>query len=582
MRNGLDNDKLRQAPQDPTTPDPTAAASDTTARAEPPPEVSPMTSLPRLLLLLFLAATTTGCATLGTLPSAQFSGMTVKTVQTKPGSDKMALNLGLNFKVKNPLDIKLVIPKHTFGLTVDGAPATESGVKKEFSVGKKSAKTIKYDFTLDLSKNGLGRAFGKNATFGFQADADIDVPAKVIEILNDQLPGLGDVGGENLTQGLSALGKQASGGMGKAKLTFEHQGKLKLAKIPKIKARGHGQPTVALTGQSETMNLSNLLGDLTDDIAPLAAFFEQFENARVNQQVELPVGELLEAIGIPSNLTSAALTAINGVLQLNNKPRVGSANNTVTLPVQMPKLPQLLASLDPQAARKIDDFTAGWARFESNSGALASMALPTALPEGMRVSLPFAIDNPNEFSIIAPSFRIGLVDGSGKPVAMVQVQKPGSNKALTSLEDRRVKINGQSVEPMELVSEFHWDRLGASLLQMAANPDARPDMSGFKIVGDVTIDPGYGPITLPIRVPVPAPPGGGSSSDGASGGNRRSSGSSSSGSSGGGSKSGSTSSGSSPSRRSSGSSNTSSSKKDEEEEKKRGGSSTRGGGQKKK
>lgn len=470
-----------------------------------------MPSLRPLLFVLLLPLLTTGCATLGAIPSAQFAGMTVETIQRTPGAADLELSLGLDFRVENPMDIQLVVPEHGFGLNVDGAPVAKSGVKREFSVPARSAQTVRYDFTLDLSEQGLGRAFGKDATFGFTADADIDVPQKVLEILEEQLPdlgGLSESAAKAVSGSLTAVSSAAEGEFGKATLSFEHQGRLKLAKIPKIIAReGQAQPTVALVGQSETLNLATLLGELGADIGPLADFFEQFEAARVNQQVELPVGDLLELIGVPSNLTSAALTAINAMLSLNGKPSVGSRNNTVTVPVQLPALPELLGALDPQAASKISAFTSGWANFESNQGQFASLSIPTALPEGLRFAVPFALENPNEFSIVAPSFRIGLADASGAPVMLVQVQQPTATAStLTSLQDRRVTVAAQSRAPMELVSEFHWDRLGTSLLELAANPNAHPDFSGLQIVGDVTIDPGYGPITLPIRVPLPAPP----------------------------------------------------------------------------
>ena len=490
-----------------------------------------MRLLPALLLLL-VPLLTSGCATLGALPSAQFAGMTVETIQDSPGDPNLKLNLGLDFRVKNPLDIKLVVPKHSFGLNVDGAPAAESGVKNEFQVGAKSARTVRYDFVLDLSERGVGRAFGKDATFGFSADVNIDVPQKVLEILEDQLPDLGGVtgdAGELLSSSLTALSSSSSGSATQAKLSFEHQGRLKLARIPRIKARaGNPQPAVALVGQSETMNVANLLGNLGADIGPLAEFFEQFENARVNQQVDLPVGDMLELIGVPANLTSTVLTAINGVLSLNGKAAISSRNNTVSVPVQLPALPDLLSTLDPQASSKIRSFTSGWADFQSNSGALASLAIPTALPEGVRVALPFALDNPNEFSIVAPSFRIALMDADGRPIALVQVQRPDqSGERMSTVQDRRVTVGAESEASLELVSEFHWDRLGTTLLEMAANPGATPNLNGLQIVGDVTIDPGYGPITLPIRVPLPNPSAGGDSNPG---------GSSSGGSSSGGSK----------------------------------------------
>ena len=461
------------------------------------------------LLLLISLSLTTGCMT-GKLPSAAFSGMTIQTVQQKPGSDDMELAVGFDFKVKNPLGIKLVVPDHTFGLDIDGAPVAETGTKGGFDVAPGTAKKVRYDFKLDLSEKGLGRAFGKDATFAFTADANIDVPQKIFEILED-IPGSQVVseaakesGQDLLTSGLQALESADSGGIAKAKLTFAHEGSLKLAKFPKLKQRGDGKPEVALVGRSETMSLDNVIGELTKDVEPLAIFLEQFENAAMNQQVDIPVGDLLERIGVPANLTSAALTAINGVLQLNGKQPIGSKNNSVQVPVQLPKLSSLLGTLDPKAGKKIDDFTSGWTDFKSNP-TIGSLVIPTALPQGIRVATPFAIENPNEFLIHAPTFKLGLVAGDGTPVALVAVGAPQANSAaLGSTQNTLVQVAAGSDAALQLVSEFNWDKLGADLLGAAAS-GTPPDLSGLRLMGEVSIDPGYGPITVPLNIPL-APP----------------------------------------------------------------------------
>ena len=490
-----------------------------------------------LCVALLAVALSSGCMT-GKLPSAAFSGMTVQTVQSKPGAQDMKLKVGFDFKVKNPLGIKLVVPDHTFGLEIDGKPVAETGTRRGFDVAKGSAKKVRYDFTLDLSEKGLGRAFGKDATFAFTADANIDVPQKIFEILED-IPGSSVVpdaakgaGQDLVTTGLEALKSADSNGIAKAKLTFAHEGSLKLAKFPKLKAAGDGKPNVALVGTSETMNLDNVIGELTKDVEPLALFLEQFENAAMNQQVDIPVGELLERIGVPANLTSAALTAINGVLQLNGKQAIGSKNNTVSVPVQLPKLSALLGTLDPKAGQKIDAFTGGWTDFKSNP-ALGSLVIPTALPQGIRVATPFAIENPNEFLIHAPTFKLGLVAADGTPVALVAVGAPTDNSAaLGSTRSTLVKVNAQGDAALELISEFNWDKLGADLLGAAASGSA-PDLSGLRLMGEVSIDPGYGPITVPLNIPL-APPttstGGSSSSKAQTSGKSESSGSSSKGS----------------------------------------------------
>lgn len=466
-------------------------------------------TLRALLALAALLTLGTGCMT-GKLPSAAFSGMTVSTIQKSPGSEEMKLAVGFDFKVKNPLGIKLVVPDHTFGLNVDGSTVAETGNKGGFDVAPGTAKKVRYDFMLDLSEEGLGRAFGKDATFAFTADANIDIPQKVFEIL-EEIPGASVVpesatsaGQDLLTSGLEALKGADSNGIAKAKLTFAHEGSLKLAKFPKLRGQDSGKPEVALVGTSQTMNLDNVIGELTKNIEPLALLLEQFENAAMNQQVDIPVGDLLERIGVPSNLTSAALTAINGVLQLNGKQTIGSENNSVAVPVQLPKLGALLGTLDPNAGKKIDDFAAGWADFKNNP-TIGNLVIPTALPQGIRVATPFLIDNPNEFLIHAPTFKLGLVAADGTTVALVSVGAPASASApLGSTGSTQVEVGALGSSQLQLVSEFNWDKLGADLLGAAAG-GTKPDLSGLRLMGEVSIDPGYGPITVPLDIALGAP-----------------------------------------------------------------------------
>jgi|GEM_PF-2822731 len=465
------------------------------------------------LLLVALAlplALSSGCMT-GKIPSAAFSGMTVKTVQNDPGSEKVELDVGLNFKVKNPLGIKLKVPGHTFGMKIDGSNVSESGNKSGFDVAPGTAKTVTYGFRIDLSEDGIGKAFGKDATIEFVADANVDVPKEIIDILGS-IPGADQVvsdkakeAGENLlSSGFEAIkGSAGEGSLGKAKLTFAHEGNIRLPKFPKISATAGGKPEVALIGESETANLDNVIGQLTSKVEPLAAFLDQFENAAMNQKVDIPVGELLERIGIPANLTGAALTAINGVLQLNGKSTIGSKNNSVEVPIDLPKLTSLLGTLDPKASQKINDFQSGWTEFKNNPS-LGNLVIPTALPAGIRVATPFQIDNPNEFSIMAPSFKLGIVAADGSPIAVIGIASPTvMGGQLGATQAQLINVAGGGSSTMQLVSEFNWDKMGTNLLTAAAT-GATPDLSGMRLMGEISIDPGYGPITVPISIPLGA------------------------------------------------------------------------------
>ena len=479
----------------------------------------------RLLLLALLALIVpplTGCATMANLPTAQFHGMRIQMVQPDPGSDDLSLQVGFEFKVDNPLGIKLTVPEHSFGLEIDGAPAASTGVRREFDVGAKTFRIVTYDFTLALGPEGLGAAMGKEAEFAFTAEADIDVPAKVIQILQDNLPDVsgtaGDlgIGAEGLSAGLSGLSTSGSDST-KAKLRFGKTGQVRLPKVPRVEPPPAGvRPQVQLVGSSETMSLGNLLGDLEEAGQPIVQLLEILQGAAVEQEIRLPVGDLLEEIGVPRELTGAALTTLNTFMMAQGEGSLPSRNSTIAIPVDLPPLSELLQTVDPQASAKIAAFEDSWEDFTSGTLGLDSgLAIPTALPSGMRVAAPFQINNVNEFPIQTPSFRLAIVDAAGNPVAVVgalpAAQAGGASNDLTVPAYRTVEVAGQADQAMELVTEIHWDALTGGLLQaaMSGGGSPPPQLDGMRLVGEVTVDPGYGPITVPLSVPLqPAETGG--------------------------------------------------------------------------
>ena len=48
-----------------------------------------------------------------------------------------------------------------------GKPAAKTGTQKEFVVPPDGERKVRYDFVLDLSEKGLGKAFGREATYSF-------------------------------------------------------------------------------------------------------------------------------------------------------------------------------------------------------------------------------------------------------------------------------------------------------------------------------------------------------------------------------------------------------------------------------
>jgi hypothetical protein len=499
----------------------------------------------RLLLLSLVAIASTGCASLGLeLPRAEFNGLTIQTIQPDPDKPDLRLQLGVDFQVKNPLGIKLNIPEHIFALTIDGAPAATTGTKKSFKVDQKGEKIVRYAFELD--PKALGSAIGREAEFAFTADADIDLPGYLLEGIGDVLGKEIGMAAGSLAEGLgaSAGGSGGSGGTQSYKMTFGHKGKLKVPKIPKIQPPSDdSRPTVALVGKSEFMNLDNVLGDLKAKGGPAVAVLEAILSQKPNEPIKLPMGTILEAVGVPKNLTNGAVSALNTFLSLQGGGSVSSKSSQVTLPVQLPSIGQLIASVDPSAANKFNQFTSAWADFDNGTmGGLGGLKIPTALPAGMQVSAPFLINNPNEFAVNAPTFRMALVAPDGTPVLMVGTV-PSAAAQSADLSKRRVSnqaIGGKTALAMTLMTEINWEQLTGGLLQLATGGSGGSlGTGGLSLQGEFTIDPGYGPITVPLNVALPSPSSSSSSADRATSGTNRSARGGSSSSTGGSSSSGS-------------------------------------------
>lgn len=454
--------------------------------------------MPRLFLLVALWMSV-GCAHTLNLPRASFHGLTIQTVQPDPDDERLELEVGVDFQVDNPTGVRLVVPEHTFGLAIDGAPATSTGVHKSFAVKAKKKEVVTYALRLDPVA--LGKALGKDATYAFTADVDVDIADTVLRGVEDIL---GGVGGTSTTGMLAQAASDTASEASTYTMSFEHSGKLKVPKVPKIKAALQGQTAaVSLVGESEFLSLDDALGDLRTTGGPVVEILEQVLGQRPNQNVQLPLGDILEAMGVPANLTSGAVGALNTFLTLQGQSTLRGTSTSIELPVQLPKLNQLIATVDPNASTKINAFTSAWDGFSTGSIAGAQgLSIPTSLPSGLRVTAPFTLANPNEFTIQAPSFRLGLVDADGAPLLLIGTL-PTSEVATTDLSVRRLShqaLDGQTDTSMSLVSEVHWDQLTGGLLNLASQGGTFALPNGLRLVGELTVDPGYGPITVPLNL----------------------------------------------------------------------------------
>jgi len=458
----------------------------------------------RIHTLVLLALVQVGCATTGVLPRAQFAGMTITTVQPEPGSDALSLDLGLDFRVHNPWGIKLTVPAHEFGLELGGVSLARSGTKGDTKVPPRKSEILHYQFRFNLKDPKLEKVRGTEARFAFTAKADVDLPRRVLEGLQENLPdleGLGELGA--LAEGAIQVAGEGKGKAGRVRLQMDHEGAIKLPKLPVLEPAGDASPKVALVGDMQWKSLQDLLGPLTESVEPFRRLVEGALRQDLNTQVELPVGQLLEAMGVPRGQLGGALQALNTFLAVQGQGRIASTNVQIPLPVSLPSALQLVSSIDPEAGQKARRFVESWRTFlQDGIGELGNeLRIPVKLPEGLRVESAFRVENPNQFPIHAPSFRLAVVARDGTPVAQIQaVPRARLDLPLGRVADRDVTVEGGGSREMVLAGDFNWAALGATLVQLAAG---QADTSGLQLRGEMVLDLGYGPITLPVSVVMP-------------------------------------------------------------------------------
>jgi hypothetical protein len=472
-----------------------------------------------LLSLLLGAAPLAGCATSGILPSAQFQGLRIETIQADPGKEDLDIALTLDFEVQNPLGVAIELPKHRFALEVDGKEGIGAGTQDGFMVPARTSRLVRYPFRLDLGSRGLGAALGKEAEFAFVATADLELPRRAREAVEKALGegagkaageaagALGDAAGELAENALRVAAE--AGGKRKLELTLAHRGKVRLPKMPEIVAKSGARPELEpVRGSGSGLRLPRELDEFREKAQPVAVL-EAALGRNLDRNVQIPVGEMLQAMGVPSSLTSGAVDAINVFLRARGKPVIG-AGGSVPLPVELPPAATLLKSVSPGADDRIEGFLAAWRAF-SEAIESGELALPGEIPAGMRVSTPFQIRNPNQFAVTAPAFRFALLGPDGKPLLLlgalpagVPVESGGRGDA----RDRTVEVAAGARTDMQLVGEIRWDLLGAGIGGAAAGgAGGGGGAPPLTLAGEWTLDLGYGPVTVPLELRLSAPEG---------------------------------------------------------------------------
>jgi hypothetical protein len=221
--------------------------------------------------------------------------------------------------------------------------------------------------------------------------------------------------------------------LGSHELQFSHRGAVRLPLLPVV-SPASALPSMALIGTFQTIDL----GAVRDTMAP-------FVDLLFNGTVPGVLGE------------QSVMDAIIATLELVND----------------------------DAGELWDEFTEAWDDFRD---APIEVLVPSALPDGVRVEVPFTVYNPNYFAIDAPQLWMGA-SLAGSPVRLSYV---GAGS------DGDTRIPERSSRTMRFVTELRWGEIQGGLAALVSG--ARVNVN---LAGEATVDVGYGPTRVPVALSVP-------------------------------------------------------------------------------
>lgn len=221
--------------------------------------------------------------------------------------------------------------------------------------------------------------------------------------------------------------------LGSHEMEFSHRGSVRLPLLPVVYPSA-AAPTMALIGDFETVDL----GAIRDVMAP-------FVDLLVDGTVPGVLGE------------QSVMDAIIATLELVND----------------------------DAGELWDDFSEAW---DDLRDAPIEVLVPSSLPDGVRMEVPFRVYNPNEFAIDAPQLWIGA-SLAGSPVRL---------SYLAAGSDGFSRLPARSARTMRFVAELRWSEIQGGLVALVSG--AQVDVN---LAGEATVDVGYGPTRLPVELSVP-------------------------------------------------------------------------------
>jgi LEA14-like dessication related protein len=155
--------------------------------------------------------------------------------------------------------------------------------------------------------------------------------------------------------------------------------------------------------------------------------------------------------------------------------------------------------IDAVGGEKWDEFKKQWDKFTTSN---VKFALPNANLEGIQVTVPFRVANPNDFPIEVPVFAGAAgVQGSASPFTSTKMIPPGV-PSVAPLDATARKLDGHGSKDMNLVVTLRWRDLGDSMDFVKLLGLDRNWQKSIQFSGETIFDLGYGPTRIKLDLPV--------------------------------------------------------------------------------
>jgi hypothetical protein len=155
--------------------------------------------------------------------------------------------------------------------------------------------------------------------------------------------------------------------------------------------------------------------------------------------------------------------------------------------------------IDTVGGEKWDEFKKQWDKFTTSN---VKFALPNANLEGIQVTVPFRVTNPNDFPIEVPVFAGAAgVQGSASPFTSTKIIPPGVPPA-APLDAAARKLDGHGSKDMNFIVTLRWRDLGDSMDFVNLLGLDRNWQKSIQFSGETIFDLGYGPTRIKLDLPV--------------------------------------------------------------------------------